>query len=479
MVSCIQKSLLKSFSFICFLSACNYNSLAQGDYHGFYLEQPNGHVRTLYTDTVENYLILGGSFSFIGNETRRGVSRWDGFQFAEMDCGIGRCGTNVCPSVAAFAKNRFGFYMLAFSDSIGCERINYVAKWNSIEWENIGFESYLDGTSFFPYYFSIVDDILFVAGRFDSIQGRQAQGLAIWDGLRWDTSFIDPYRSFDNVGFGECVRYRNDLICHNILQDTAGGILVIALWNGNHWVSVGGAFSNRANSISSVLVFKDELYVAGGFNRNLDPEAPGNSIARWNGERWDDLNGGVFLNNNFYPGLVHDMGVYNDNLYVVGEFGHAGTLPANDIAIWDGSQWCTSVGSIEGYVSSASIFHDSLFIGGGFLRIGGDSMPYLAKCKLDQVSDTCETVIGVPENIAATSFTVFPNPTDQEISILRPHVAVQDQQIDLYDFLGRHLFSFIFHRSHQKVNLDISDLSPGIYFIYGNETGAKTRVVKY
>src|SRR3989304_1071029 len=71
------------------------------------------------------------------------------------------------------------------------------------------------------------------------------------------------------------------------------------------------------------------------------------------------------------PGGVFAMAVYNNELYVSGNFGSAGGVPAITIARWNGIQW-DSVGlGIEpnygGYINSMCIVNGELYAGGTFI----------------------------------------------------------------------------------------------------------------
>ena len=63
-----------------------------------------------------------------------------------------------------------------------------------------------------------------------------------------------------------------------------------------------------------------------------------NGLARWDGNAWSDVGGGVTGVDGVYALVVHNDGA-GDALYVAGSFTHAGGVPANNVAKWDGTQW--------------------------------------------------------------------------------------------------------------------------------------------
>ncbi len=89
---------------------------------------------------------------------------------------------------------------------------------------------------------------------------------------------------------------------------------------GNKWTTVGTGFSNEKFAayvfgITSLVVYKDELYAAGVFRFPGAKKAA--SIARWNGKEWKML--GEQLGGSPHP-VINCLVVYKDELYVGGSF---------------------------------------------------------------------------------------------------------------------------------------------------------------
>ena len=79
-----------------------------------------------------------------------------------------------------------------------------------------------------------------------------------------------------------------------------------------------------------------DLY-SGGLFTHAD-ELVINGLARWDGNTWSDVGGGVTGKDGVYALVVHNDGA-GDALYVAGSFTHAGGVPATNVAKWDGTQW--------------------------------------------------------------------------------------------------------------------------------------------
>lgn len=107
---------------------------------------------------------------------------------------------------------------------------------------------------------------------------------------------------------------------------------------------------------------------------------PAQNIAAWDGTSWHALADGVTSNTECGPlcGAVMALAVYRGDLVVGGSFETAGSVAAPGIACWDGARW-SSVGSGVGFteapftgtVNSLLVSKDLLFAGGSFSMAGG------------------------------------------------------------------------------------------------------------
>jgi hypothetical protein len=117
------------------------------------------------------------------------------------------------------------------------------------------------------------------------------------------------------------------------------------------------------------------LYVGGWFE-NIGG-IPANNIAMWDGSAWHDLDGG--MDSSVYALYVDG----NGNLYVGGSFTQAGGIAANRIAKWNGTSWSTlGSGMSGGYLQVTCLTMDSggnLYAGGEFTNAGGVAAKNVAK----------------------------------------------------------------------------------------------------
>jgi len=153
------------------------------------------------------------------------------------------------------------------------------------------------------------------------------------------------------------------------------------------WVPTFGPsalFGGLLGGVRALASFDDgtgsALYAGGTFVTAGSVTA--NGISKWDGSNWTSLGGGVT------SGFVSALTVFDDGsgpaLYVGGYFTAAGDVPANGIAKWDGSNWSvlgSGVGS--GFVNALAVFDDgsgpALYAGGIFNTAGGAPANSIAK----------------------------------------------------------------------------------------------------
>lgn len=129
----------------------------------------------------------------------------------------------------------------------------------------------------------------------------------------------------------------------------------------------------------AVEVVGGDVYVGGEFSSMGDREGT-RGIARWDGRSWHALGTGM-LRDGDQTGNVYDVAVSGDNVYVVGNFDHAGGVSANGVARWSiSAQTWSAVGSGVGpaddtgdaaAASSVAVVGNEVYIGGNFAQVNG------------------------------------------------------------------------------------------------------------
>jgi hypothetical protein len=141
----------------------------------------------------------------------------------------------------------------------------------------------------------------------------------------------------------------------------AGEIIAnhVAKWDGNSWSALGGGLNHE---VVYLAVYQNELYVTGYFDTAYGVGET-KYIAKWDGNSWSAVDGGL-------SALGTVMIVYNGDLIVGGYFQSAGYNPASRIARWNGKTWQTLNQGVTGPVWALCEYNSELYAGGNFQSAG-------------------------------------------------------------------------------------------------------------
>jgi len=338
----------------------------------------------------------------------------------------------------------------------GNKIVNGLAKWDGNNWNNFGKGLKVqDGGQGLGLGFKIIKNELYVFGAFDSIDGVLCNSLAKFNGTTWiPVNDFPLFTTLPNtVNFVNDVEiYKNEIyVCGNFDNYPLNTILDITKWDGNTWTNVGNGIQGAFAELSNMLVYKNELIVAGRFSKTDSPNNPGENIGKWDGSQWTELGSGT-------DEAIWDIKVHKDTLYASGVFKHAGGIPADGIARWDGANWCGYGTVFDNVVSTLDFYHDTLYIGGGFWTINGDSIPYFAKWTGGNFVAACGTDGITPIENLQKLITIYPNPAT---NTLYTNGLTGINTVEVYDISGKLLLS----KQLNSNQIDISSLAKGLYFI--------------
>lgn len=137
----------------------------------------------------------------------------------------------------------------------------------------------------------------------------------------------------------------------------------VARWNGNEWSNLGGGIwgasgTGLLNLVNAIVDDGTFVYVGGKFTMAGDSKIPAGNVARWNGTSWSAMSSGL------PDGTVLSMVLHDSQLYAGGGFG-------NYLAKWTGSAWGPVGSGVGGTVHSLASNGTNLFVGGTFGTAGG------------------------------------------------------------------------------------------------------------
>jgi hypothetical protein len=266
-------------------------------------------------------------------------------------------------------------------------------SWSSADGENSDWENAIGQPGLSGWVWSLVafndglGEALYVGGSFGFAGDLRVNRIARWNGEQWAAlgggmnGFVRPLAVFDD-GRGEAL-YAGGHFTRAGNTD----VNYIARWNGRAWSSVGGGMNDFVQG-SALVAFDDgtgpALYAGGSFTEAGGVEARG--IARWDGEKWTEVGGGV----HGPDAKVSSLAVFDDGtgraLFVGGMFEAAGSIPARNIAKWDGEEWHSLGAGLSGGPDgpkTMTVFNDgtgeALYVGGFFTHADNQRVDYVAR----------------------------------------------------------------------------------------------------
>jgi hypothetical protein len=425
------------------IHAQNWQSLGSGT---------NVQVRKIYGDSVTDKLYAIGEFTVAGGLNVNHIARWDGSSWNTMG------GSDNGPDEILLHNDHI--YIAGGIGILSGKPIRGVGVWNGSTWDSIPIQPFSDNQpTAIVFALASINNELYIGGAFNSVGGIPVNNLAKWNGNNWSSLF---FPLSDSYIYSIC-EYKGELYIGGNFYSSAypnDTIQNIMRYNGSIWKSVGGGLHGGMDEVSSMVVFNNELYVAGTFT--VAHGNPGNYIAKWDGTSWSDVGGGViglFGGN----GQIHELKVFNNELYAGGAFSFAGGVPAQYIAKWNGTEWCGFGSVFDNGITSLAFYKDTLYAGGGFWTIDGDSMNYIAKWTGGNFVDTCGNSTGFQthDNLG-NSISVFPNPFSNSTTI-QTTKPLQNASLFIYDILGKQVKKMQ-NISGNEIIITRAYLQNGLYF---------------
>lgn len=321
-------------------------------------------------------LYVGGELNAVGDVGCAYIGRWDGQRFAPMGSGRGL----PAESWAAYWFDDGGgpaLYVAGYFGSAGSVACRGLARWTDTGWTALppipllysrlyALTAFDDGTG----------PALYVGGPF----------VAKWDGNAWrdltgpTEGDVRTFCVYDDGG-GPALYAGGTFTRIGVTQ-----IYYIAKWDGFAWSPLAGGLDDW---VRGMAVFDagqgPELYVCGDFVFAYNPaRVTVNHVARWNGQRWSPVGGGIQVGGDSTALLSYDDGS-GPALYMGGGFSNVGGTPANNVVRWTGSQWQALAAGTNGSVMALAAFDDgtgaALYATGPFTAAGGQPALEMARWK--------------------------------------------------------------------------------------------------
>lgn len=412
-------------------------------------------------------LYAGG---WANNGSVNALGYWDGTKWSIPGTGLQG---QVFVEINAMVVYNGELYVAGqFQNIGGLTAANGIAKWNGSSWSKVG--GGFGSMSTYIYTMAVYNGNLYVGGTFDSAGGKPITNIAMWNGSTWSSvgGGVGHFDEFGNSDVYALATYNGNLYAGGTF-DSAGGkpMSNLAMWNGSTWSSVGGGIQKGTfnigvttftYSVYALCELNGYLYVGGLFDSTST--IPAINIAAWNGSSWSNLGTGL------YGGAEKgDYGTYalygiNNLLYAGGAFDSAGGNCVNSIAVWNGSSWASVGSGVSGNpysnfpsVLGFGVYNNNLYVAGQFDSAGGAFTGYLAEWPGPLSIHNLNNEIQV---------NIYPNPSHGMFTIQPSTISQQGNVVEVYNMLGEKVYDAVLNQTSSKrdsYTINLSGNPSGIY----------------
>jgi hypothetical protein len=421
--------------------------ITQKSYSQTWSDVDGGFCDWAFASVVYNgELIVGGQMTCAGGVSVNNIAKWDGTSWSPLGSGLnGKVWALAVYNGDLIAGGQF--------TQAGSTAVLNLARWNGTSWTDVNGDVGSIVSSL-----TVYNNDLIVGGYFTDADGFPANYIVGYDGNGWF-----------NLGAGMNSQvmaldvYGTDLIACGFFT-TADGVTAnhIAKWNGTSWSSLGSGIAWITYSLGH---YNGDLIAGGLFSDAGGVSA--SSIAKWNGTSWSALGSGIgpVPSGDKY---VFALAEYNGGLFAGGWYATAGGVVANSIARWDGTNWTDLQGGVwyggsnAFTVQALTVYNNDLYASGIFSSAGSVGAASIAKWN--------EPPTGI-NDLGASALQFLknePNPFNQSTTISYNMAKAGNVKLVLNDLTGRDVKTLVDEFKQQgkyTFELNGNDLSPGIYFL--------------
>lgn len=431
---------------------------------------PPGNVQTIFGDAHSDRLFIGGTFVYVMNENDTvlgiGQAAWNGQRWDSLATRIQPLSGNVCLQTYWYLRFQDRLYacgsfsladgILPWNNSLA--RLNEGdLRWERLECVNPNESGLANLVPKEPGSTSA-----YVTGLRGSLCGYPESCVFRYDGSafhEWAPWSLIPEAPSNWTRF--VFEFRGMTYLTGNFRDPFGpGYVSMLRWNGTGWEYVPG-WGAYSRSINDMSIRNDTLYVSGNFR--IDNGGPGNCIAYFDGENWNDMGGGVSYAPSPTNASCLVMQWHRNDLWVSGQMDHAGGIPIDGVAKWNGRQWCSVPGDFHNPVGldrvlDITVWRDSLYVCGGFTAIDGESIRHVAQWLGGDAVLECSAPVGMAE-AGTQGLSVAPNPVADRLRVRGP--LATGTTYTIIDALGRRAGRGVLRGGEA----DASALPPGQYVL--------------
>jgi hypothetical protein len=348
---------------------------------GFSKTSGSPDVYALAVDGSGN-VYAGGDFSSVNGIPAQNVAKWDGNTWSA----VGSLGTTN-EKVEALLWH--GSTLIAGGNFAN---LHYIAAWNGASWSSLG-----GGADKEVLALAADSSFLYVGGSFSTVTNPNATTVCVHYIAMWTWSsggyWLDMGGGFDGPDVDALAVGPDNMVYAGGRFHNSGSVTTsnIARWNNGSWEAVHASTSLAEGVYGNVyaLTFSgQDLWIGGGFQTAGDFST--NYVVRWNltDQQWFTPGG------NTPNGPIYAVLVIYPYVYYGGEFNSAGGIRTSGVARYNllTNAWSTLGEGLSGcanflcngpVVNALAIFSSNLYVGGDFTHAGGTAVHGLARFDLN------------------------------------------------------------------------------------------------
>jgi hypothetical protein len=417
---------------------------------------PSGLPYDLIFDSLDTRLYVMGNMDFIGSDEIdvNGTAYYSEASWHPMRSGVThQFSTGLVPEVKTVCRFDSSLIVAgSFYKMDSLPNTSYVAEWRDDQWHSMGIDSSEQELGNYEN-LVVLDNQLNLTGNFTWDINGPIWSWAVWDGESWSPG--DTTGIFLNMQIKSLCEYQGQIYAGGNFNNP-GFPSDIARWNTDHWEEVGGGI-NGDPWVNDLAVYDNKLWVCGEFAASWGNAASG--LMAWDGQQW--LNPFPQI---AFIAMGRRLQVANGKLYFVGPFLAQGLPGVYHFGVFDGTTLCVFGGNDLLDADKMCVAPDTLF---AYVVSDNFDVNRLGKWPLNAPMDMCYSVVqgeAEPEG-TADQLVLFPNPVSDDLRITLPfNLLRRSHSFRILDMLGQEVMR-VPVRMGSELEINVSGLSEGTYAV--------------
>lgn len=409
----------------------------------------------------KNQLCISGTLPENGYcEEWRVPARWNGNSWDKLG--------DLYTSIYFLTLGSYKDTLYTFNSYYGNNYSNFL-KWNGTTWDSIA-----GGPSSVSMYAMLeYDGVLYASGAFEKCAGDSANLVFSYDGYE-----VKPLvRYFDYPSLGLALAFYHDtLFVAGSFRNEQDQIFHFGSVYDFDIHQVGQGLQTNC-IVEAMEVHDGVLWLGGTFGPGNFGSDQFNFLAYYDGHS-------IQLSPWQPDGRVVALKSHNNELYVAGWFAHIEELEAHCVAkINDFGYFSLNPDTVysqaghpasysPGIVRDIEVWNDTLYLSGAFGSIGSSTE---LNCIAKLNRSLSANVPSLPENVL-----LYPNPFNDYIILETGALFLQNAHLNLYDTAGKRILTDSWPSGERKRRMPLGNLPSGLYLltIESNQGRITKRIVK-